>query len=109
MRCTVVPMRENSKRLPAATISSSRGELGDLLLSDWASGSSFGRAVRVARLCAVGGGTRADPIKPLFDPTLVRVTTGTLVIVGIEIGTDSSGTPIDYTKSWLVRVLPGSG
>jgi hypothetical protein len=81
MRCRVVPMRENGRRLPAASITASPGELGELLLTDWTSGSSFGRSVRVARLCAVGGGTKADPLKPLFDPTLVRVTSDSLVIV----------------------------
>jgi len=108
MRCRVVPMRENGRRLPAATITSSPGKLGDLLLTDWTSGNSFGRSVRVARLCAVGGGTKADPLKPLFDPTLARVTNDSLVIVGIEVGTDNSGTQIDYAQSWLVRPLPDS-
>jgi hypothetical protein len=101
-------MRENGKRLPVATIASSPGELGDLQLTDWTSGSSFGRSVRVARLCAVGGGTKADPLKPLFDPTLVRVTGDTLVMVGIEIGADDAGTQIDFAQSWLVRPLPDS-
>jgi hypothetical protein len=108
MRCRVVLMRENGRRLPAASITSLPGELGDLLLTDWTSGSSFGRSVRVARLCAVGGGTKADPLKPLFDPTLVLVTSDSLVIVGIEVGADSSGTQIDYAQSWLVRPLADS-
>ncbi len=98
-------MRQRGRRLPAATISSAQGVVGDFIVSDWAQGSSFGRAVRVAQLRSIEAGTNADPLQPLFDPVLVRVTTDALVIVGIEICTDESGIPVDFAQSWWVRPI----
>ena len=98
-------MRRNGRRLSSADMQSATGVAGDLLLGDWPNGSSFGRAVRVARLRSIEGGTKADPLLPLFDPTLVRVSSEALVIVGIEIGTDAAGVPVDYAQGWLARPL----
>lgn len=105
MRFSVVLMRRNGRRLSSVDMKTAPGIVGDLLVGDWTSGSSFGRAVRVARLRSLEGGTRADPLLPLFDPTLVRVSSDALVIVGIEIGTDAAGASVDYAQGWFARPI----
>ena len=96
-------MRRNGRRLTASSICAEAGIKGELLISDWIEGNSFGRAVRMARLCSIEGGKKADPLQPLFDPVLVRITADALILVGMEICADESGNPVDYVQSWLVK------
>ena len=96
-------MRRNGRRLPVSSIRATPGIEGELLISDWIVGNSFGRAVRMARLCSIEAGTKADPLQPLFDPVVVRITADALIFVGTEISADETGDPVDYVQSWLVR------
>ena len=105
MRCSVVLMRHNGRRLTASSICAEPGIKGELLISDWIEGSSFGRAVRMTRLCSIESGTKADPLQPLFDPVLVRITADALILVGMEICADESGNPVDYAQSLLIKPL----
>ena len=98
-------MRSRGRRLSKGDLSSAPRVTGDLLIDDWPDGSSFGRAVRVARLKSIEGGTKADPLQPLFEPAVVRVTRDALVIVGIEIEGDMHGNVADYVQGWLVRPI----
>jgi len=96
-------MRRSGGRLAGSSISTAPGIKDELLISDWIEGNGFGRAVRMARLCSIEGGTKADPLPPRFDPGLVRITADALILVGTEICVDETGNSVNYVRSWLAR------
>lgn len=83
----VVPLRRRGVRLRASELEPSRR--GVLLLTDRGLDSSFKRHVREAHLWSATAApqARVSLLYPIFEPCVVRIVDGTLVLAGIEIET----------------------
>jgi hypothetical protein len=75
-----------------------------LKVFDWREGNSSRRALRVAELKHPSAlGTHADPIRPLFDPVLVRVNERGMVLMGFENRVLANGELVEYAQGWWIR------
>ena len=66
-------------------------------------GNVFKRPVRYARLMMQNHMIPADIIAPLFEPTIIKMTTQQMTLVGYQIGS-REGAPVHYMQSWAVRM-----
>lgn len=79
---------------------------GNLVVTDWAEGSTFKRAIRCARLLTIDHSVKVDVLPPLFEPVLLKITNRQITLHGYQIHT-WQGKAVHYAQ---VRVLqPGGG
>jgi hypothetical protein len=98
MRCSVVCLRRFGMRLKLRELLAAI--TGDLEVNDHASPTEFKRIARVANLwVSAGGGTRRSQLAPLWEPTVLRISTESLTLVGIELAT-VKGRLHEHTQVW---------
>jgi hypothetical protein len=77
--------------------------IGNLAIEDWVEGSVFKRPVRYARLLTSDHLIPADMIPPLFEPTIIRMTSNQMTLNGYQIGT-RDGAAVHYMQSRVARM-----
>lgn len=79
--------------------------VGDLVIDEWVQGSAFNRVVRRARLLTTDHSVQVDIIPPLFDPQLIKMTRGQMILHGHQIHTWQEKA-VHYSQVWVLREVP---
>lgn len=81
---------------------------GNLVVTEWAEGNVFKRAIRCARLLTVEHSVKADVLPPLFEPVLLKITDRQITLHGYQIHT-WQGKAVHYAQVWVLQPGAGSG
>jgi hypothetical protein len=107
MICLVLPTHENGRRLGKDETATREPVKSDLILYDWATGSRYARAIRIAELHGLDSYS-PDVLKPLADPVLVKVTGRGFLLVGVEIETTSQDVSLEHAQGWWCQPVFGT-
>lgn len=101
MICHVLTTAIDGRRLSRDEQSQRSPVVGNLVIRDWTGSNGFKRAVRIAELKSVVSWT-PDALKPLFDPSVVKMTDSGFLIVGTELDC-RGGEMFETLQGWWCR------
>lgn len=98
----VTETHRNGVKLTRAEILAADPVPGNLLISDWTTGSAENRALRVAYLKHPTINYHPNQLTPLFDPVIVRMTKEGFLLVGWQVRMIADGERVETKQGWWV-------